>query len=111
MFYVFLLILGVLGAGLYLMMFLQNVPGAVEDRLGALEPLPGNLGEWQVDQDSTQAADARAQGLIRERRVFLDEGRNQLLQQVRYKSATTQEIVRADPDQVLKRRRVRKPSA
>ncbi|HTU64079.1 MAG TPA: hypothetical protein VMF89_36690 [Polyangiales bacterium] len=107
MFYLFLLVLAVLGVGIYLLFFLQNVPGAVEERLGALEPLPPDLGEWQEDT-STEAGQARAQGLQREVRWFLDESSipGRLLRQARYRDLASNEIVRADPDQVVKRKRL-----
>ena len=109
MFYLFLLVLAVLGVGIYLLFFLQHVPGAVEERWGALEPLPENLGQWQ-DDSSAEAAQARAQGLQREVRWFLDESSipGRLLRQARYRNLATGEIVRADPDQVVKRKRVRR---
>lgn len=106
MFYVFLLILAALGIGIYLIVFLGNVPGAAEERLGVLEPLPSDVGEWQEDLDSAEAASACEQGLKREQLTFFDEARGRLLRQVRYRHAESNEIVRADPDRVVKRRRV-----
>lgn len=106
MFYVFLLVLAALGIGIYLIVFLGNVPGAAEERLGVIEPLPPDVGQWQEDLDSPEAARAREEGLKRESRTFFDEARGRLLRQVRYRHAESDEIVRAEPDQVVKRRRV-----
>jgi hypothetical protein len=106
-FYVFLLVLAALGIGIYLIVFLGNVPGAAEERLGVLEPLPPDLGQWKEESDTREASVAREQGLKREVRTFFDEAHGRLLRQVRYRSIESNEIVRADPDQVLKRRRVR----
>lgn len=108
MFYVFLLVLAGLGALVYLTFFLQNVPGALEERLGVLEPLPPKLGEWEKDLQSAEAARAEAEGLQREVRYFLDESQGQLLKQARYRSLASDEIVRVEPDQSVKRRRVKR---
>lgn len=108
MFYVFLLVLAALGIGIYLIVFLGNVPGAAEERLGVLEPLPSDVGKWQEDLDSTEGKGASEQGLKRETRTFFDEARGRLLSQVRYRDAESNEIVRAEPDRVVKRRRVRR---
>jgi hypothetical protein len=105
-FYVFLLVLAALGIGIYLIVFLGNVPGAAEERLGVLEPLPPDLGEWTEDCDSPEAKRAGAEGLQRQVRTFFDESRGRLLLQARYRRITDGEIVRAEPDRVLKRRRV-----
>ena len=107
MFYVLLLVLAALGVGIYLIVFLGNVPGAVEERLGVLEPLPPDLGQWKEESDTSEVARAAEQGLKREVRTFLDEGQGRLLRQVRYRNIATDEIVRAEPDQVIKRRRIR----
>lgn len=106
MFYTFLLILAALGIGIYLVVFLGNVPGAAEERLGVLEPLPTDLGEWKEDRDSPEAQRATGEGLTREVRTFFDEARGRLLLQARYRRVNDGEIVRAEPDRVLKRRRV-----
>jgi hypothetical protein len=108
-FYVFLLVLAGLGIGIYLIVFLGNVPGAAEERLGVLEPLPPDVGQWQEDLSSPEAARAREEGLRREVRTFFDEARGRLLRQARYRHPDSNEIVRADADLVVKRRRVRHP--
>lgn len=102
MYYVFLVVTAAVAVGVYLLVIFRNVPGAVEERLGVLEPLPPDIGVWKADGDP---ASARADGLTREQRLFLDQGK--LVRQTRYRDATTGEIVRADKDQVVKRRRIK----
>jgi hypothetical protein len=106
-FYVLLLVLAALGIGIYLIVFFGNVPGAAEERLGVIEPLPPDVGLWKEEPDTSGATRAGEQGLKREVRTFFDEAHNRLLRQVRYRNVETNEIVRAEPDQVIKRRRVR----
>jgi hypothetical protein len=112
MFYVFLLIVAAAGIAIYLLFILREVPGAAEERLGRLEDLPPDLGQWKSDGDSSEGKAAIERGERREVRFFFDQtgggfrgGR--LLRQVRYRSAETNEILRADPDEVIKRKRVR----
>lgn len=107
MLYVFLLIVAVLGIGLYLLFFLQNVPGAVEERLGVLEPLPADLGVWKaVDTPGVPGAGG-TRPEIREERLFLDEARGKLLHQVRFRNPDTGEIMRVEKDRAVKRRRIK----
>lgn len=108
MFYLLLLVLAALGIGIYLIVFFGNVPGATEERLGVLEPLPPDVGQWKEELDSAEAASADQQNLKRESRTFFDEAHGRLLRQVRYRHAESNEIVRVEPDQVVKRRRVRR---
>lgn len=108
MFYVFLLIIAVLGIGMYLLFFLQNVPGAAEERLGVMEPLPEDVGEWKLDAESADARGAAEQGLRRETRTFYDEARRRLLRQARYRSVETGDIVRVEPDELVKRKRIKR---
>jgi hypothetical protein len=108
-FYVLLLVIAALGGAIYLLFILQNVPGMAEERLGVLEPLPPDVGEWKRDEDSEAARGAAREGLIREVRTFFDEPAGKLFRQVRYRSAESGQIVRTEPDERLKRRRV-KPS-
>ncbi|HET9959398.1 MAG TPA: hypothetical protein VFQ61_33135 [Polyangiaceae bacterium] len=109
MFYLFLLVLAVLSAGVYLVVFFQSVPGAAEERLGLLEPLPEDLGVWKPDASTEEGKSAERAGLRREQRHYFDEAKGKLFLQVRYRSLENDEIVRADPDRVIKRRRIRKP--
>jgi hypothetical protein len=106
-FYVLLLVLAAAGAGIYFLVFMQNVPGAAAERFGTLEPLPEDCGEWKPDEESPQAAAAEREGLKREVRFFFEEGKQRLLKQGRYRSIASNEVVRVDPDQVVKRRRLK----
>lgn len=103
-YYVFLLVVAVLAIVAYLLLVYRSVPGAVEERLGVLEPLPDDLGVWKADV-SPAAEAARAEGLCREVRTFLDQDR--LIEQTRYRNLESGEIVRVDKDRVLKRKRIK----
>lgn len=107
MFYVFLIICGAIGIGIYLLFIMNLVPGAKEERIGVLEPLPEDVGKWKEEHESDAGKLAAADGLVREVRHFHYETNGRLVRQVRYKSRVTGEIVRAEPDEVVKRRRVR----
>lgn len=107
MFYLLIVFLAAAGGAIYFFFFVQNVPGAKEERLGALEPLPPDLGVWKEDESSPEAVAATKEGLIREVRFFFEEGRGRLLKQSRYRSRETSTIVRTDPDEIVKRRRLR----
>jgi hypothetical protein len=106
-FYVFLLICGALGIGIYLLFILNLVPGAKEERLGVLEALPPEVGSWKEDADSDAGKRAASEGLVRQERYFFYETRNRLVLQVRYRNRETGEIVRTEPETAVKRRRVR----
>jgi hypothetical protein len=111
-FYVFLVLVAVLGVGVYLLFIFKLVPGAMEERLGVLEPLPDDVGKWKLDEHSSEAKAALARGRKREERLFFEEGagvlaQGRLLRQVRYRNATSNEIEEVEPDQPVKRRRVR----
>ena len=105
--YLFLLLILAIGAGIYLLFILPSVPGAVEERLGVLEPLPEDLNVWKIDDDSPDGKRAREQGEIREVRTLFEEERARLVRQVRYRRAVSDEIVRVEPEQIVKRRRVK----
>jgi hypothetical protein len=107
LFYVFLLVCGALAIALYLLFIFNLVPGAKEERLGVLEALPEDLGKWKVDDASDSGKQAAGEGLVREVRYFFYEANNRLVLQVRYRSAETSEIVRTEPEAVVKRRRLR----
>lgn len=104
-FYLFLLGVGAVGALAYMGLFLSHVPGAKDERFGALPDLPEVMGKWVEDEARN------AEGLICERRHLLTEGgafgSGKLLLQVRYRDAETREIVRIDDEQIIKRRRVK----
>ncbi len=112
MFYLFLLVVAALSIGLYLLFIFSQVPGVKDQRLGVLEPLPDDLGKWKVDEGSPEADAARGEGLVREvRQIFHEQeglfAQGRLVLQVRYKSASG-EIVRVEPEQEIKRRRLKK---
>lgn len=110
MFYGFLL--GVAAAGGLIYLFVAGLfPGLKEERFGVLEPLPGNLGKWESDPESDAGRAALANGQKLEVRMLFEEGgllgSGRLLRQSRLRDATTNEIQRVLPDEVVKRRRVR----
>jgi hypothetical protein len=107
LFYVFLVVVGVVAAALYVTLFVKEVPGFAEQRLGKLEDLPPDVGKWREDAESPEASAARDEGLVREVRHWWDSERSKLWLQVRYRDAKTREIVRVEPDVPVKRRRVR----
>jgi hypothetical protein len=107
MFYVFLLVCGALSIGIYLLFIMNLVPGAKEERIGVLEALPADVGKWKVDGDSAEGRLAASEGLVREVRYFHYEASGRLVRQVRYRSAEKGDIVRTDPEEAVKRRRVR----
>ena len=103
----FLLVIAAIGGLLYILVIHREVPGAVEQRFGVLEALPEDIGVWKVDEESEEGKAAVARGLRRESRLFHDLQANRLLRQVRFRNQATNEIVRVDPDEVVKRRRIR----
>ena len=112
MFFVFLIVVAAAGIALYLLLIMREVPGAAEERFGRLEALPADIGKWRVDEASEETAAAKARGLRREERFLLAEKSGffsgpRLLRQVRYRSIETNEIVRIEPDRVVKRKRIR----
>ena len=107
MFYVFLLICGALGIGIYLLFIMNLVPGAKEERLGVLEALPPELGKWKDDAESDAGKRAASEGLVRQERHFFYETSGRLVFQVRYRSRETGEIVSTEPETAVKRRRLR----
>ena len=112
MFYVFLVVVAIASIAIYLLFIMETVPGAKEERLGILEPLPEDIGRWRADSSSTEAKAAIARGLQREERLFVEEGqgmfaRDRLVHQVRYRNVLTAEIEAVEPDQAVRRRRIR----
>jgi hypothetical protein len=101
--YVFLLIVGAVGALAYILLFFSHVPGAKDERLGKLEALPADLGKW--------VQRAEEAGLIKEERYLMADSsgvdESKLLLQVRYRDPKTDEIVRVDPEKAYRRRRIR----
>jgi hypothetical protein len=107
MFYVFLVLVGMAGLGVYVLFIFNLVPGVQAERMGVLEPLPPDVGTWKVDETSDAAVRARAEGLVREVRHFYYEGKSKLVLQVRYKQPDSGDIVRVEPEEPVKRKRVR----
>jgi hypothetical protein len=107
MFYFFLVLVGIIGIGVYVLFIFNLVPGAQEERLGVLEPLPEDVGRWHADADSDASKAATREGLVREVRHYFYEATGRLVLQVRYKHAETGEIVRVEPDRAVKRKRIR----
>lgn len=111
MLYVFLVLLGLVAVGVYLVFIMREVPGLAEQRLGRLE-LPPDVGKWKLDEESAEAERAKSEGLKREVRFFWDAGagflgRGRMLRQVRYRDLETNAIQRVEPDETVKLRRVR----
>jgi hypothetical protein len=102
-----LLVVGLIGIGIYVLFILNLVPGAAEERLGVLEPLPPDTGTWKrVDQE--RATPATTGGLVCEVRHYFSQAENRLALQKRYRDPGTNEIVRVDPERTIMRRRIRK---
>lgn len=111
--YVLLGCIALAAVALYLLVIFREVPGAVAERLGELEGLPPNLGEWTVDESSSEAQAARARGLQREQRTWREPGsgflgRDRLVLQIRYRDLQTGAIHSAEPDRELRRRRIKR---
>jgi hypothetical protein len=109
-FYLFLLGVATVGGIIYL--FVAGLfPGLKEERFGVLEPLPSDLGKWQVDAETEAGRAATAAGQKREVRLLFEEGgligSGKLTRQARLRDAATNEIVRILPDEPVKRRRIR----
>jgi hypothetical protein len=107
----FVIIVAILGIAIYLTVVLRAVPGAVDERLGRLEDLPPDVGQWVRDDSSPEAKAASGEGLLRETRTLLDEGglfgRQQLVVQARYREGEGGKIVRVDPERRTVRKRLR----
>ena len=103
----FLVAIAFIGGLFYILVIHREVPGALEQRFGVLEALPEDIGKWKVDDESEEGKAATARGLRRESRLFHDVQANRLLRQVRFRNQATNEIVRVDPDEVVKRKRIR----
>jgi len=111
-FYVFLVLVAVLGIGVYLLFIFKLVPGAMEERLGVLEPLPEDVGKWKLDEVSPEGKAALDRGRKREERLFFEErqgllAQGRLVRQVRYRNALSNAIEEVLPDQPVKRKRIK----
>lgn len=111
MIYIFVVLIGGLGAIAYLAIMLNAVPGAAEERFGKLEELPENLGQWLTDETSDEASALTAQGKRLEVRYLLEPGslfRPQVVvKQSRVRDAVSNEIIEVRPE--LRTRRRRRP--
>lgn len=107
MFYLFLVVVGILGIGIYVLFIFNLVPGVKEERIGVLEALPEDVGKWKPDESSDAGRAATKEGLVRETRHYFYEATGKLVFQVRYKRPATNEIVRVEPDEPVRRKRVR----
>ena len=110
--YVLLGCIGLAAVAVYLLVIFREVPGALVERLGELEGLPQNLGEWTPEETSPEAQSAAARGLTRERRTWREPGQgwfggDRLVLQVRYRDKQTGAVHSAEPDQELRRRRIK----
>jgi hypothetical protein len=108
----FLVMIAVIGGLLYLLVVHREVPGAVEQRFGILEPLPPDVGTWKIDDESEAGKVAARQGLRREVRLFHDPhggllGGGRLVRQVRYRNPATNSVVRVEEDAPVRRRRIK----
>src|SRR6478735_5442424 len=74
----------------------REVPGGWDRRFGVREPLPPDVGKWTLDNESPEGEAASRSGTQREVRLFYDPHRRgtKLVRQVRYRSITTNAIVR-----------------
>jgi hypothetical protein len=111
-FFLFLLIVAALGIGVYLVFIFKLVPGAAEERLGVLEPLPDDIGQWRADEDSALGKAALQRNRRREERLFFEEGKGllaggRLVRQVRYRNLSTNAIEEVELDEPVKRKRIR----
>lgn len=110
----FLLIATALGTLVYLVLVHGSVPGSLDERLGELEPLPPNLGQWVPDDGSEALRGATREGFRREVRYLHVPAsgllsKEYLVRQVRYRNLATAEIGHVEPEQKTARRR-RKPA-
>jgi hypothetical protein len=113
LFYLFLLGVAVVGGIIYLALIAFGLfPGLKEERIGVLEPLPPNLGKWQLDAESDAGRQAALAGKKLEVRFLFEEGgllgAGKLLRQARLRDGTTNEILQVLPDDVIKRKRIRR---
>jgi hypothetical protein len=103
----FLVVIAAIGGLMYVLILYRNIPGAMDQRFGVLEALPEDIGEWKVDTESEEGKAAQARGLKRETRYFYDQQKDRLLKQVRYRNQATNAIAHVEPDEIVKRKRIR----
>ncbi len=103
----FLVAVAIIGGLLYILVIHREVPGAVEQRFGVLESLPEDVGKWKEDTESDEGKAAAQRGLRREVRTFHDVRANKLVRQARIRNRATGEITHVEPDEPVRRKRVR----
>jgi hypothetical protein len=89
--------------GVFMVYFTAASTTPIEFFFGRYEPPPADLGVWKP------AGESGAGGLLREQRLLLPEGRANAgwyILQVRHRDPVTRAVVRLEPEQRLKRRRV-----
>lgn len=89
--------------GVFMVYFTAASTTPIEFFFGRYEAPPADLGVWKP------AGVSAADGLLREERLLLPEGRanaGRLILQVRHRDPLTRAVVRVEPEQRLKRRRV-----
>jgi len=77
-----------------------------------LEPLPEDVGQWHADETSELGKASMLRNRKREERLFFEEGKGllaqgRLVRQVRYRNLSTNAIEEVEPDQPVKRKRIR----
>lgn len=110
MIYFFVVLIGALGFLAYLGIMFNAVPGALDERLGTLEELPENLGEWTYDTESDEGKSLAAEDKRLEMRYLLESSgalfkRQYLVRQVRVRDLASNEIVQIRPEQRIVRKR------
>jgi hypothetical protein len=111
MIFVFVVLVAACGTGLYLALMYGSIPGAVDERLGKLEPLPPTLGQWLVDDETELGRQQIALGRVREvRTLYVSSdglfGRKHFLVQARSRDVHSGEIVDVEPELQKPRRRL-----
>jgi hypothetical protein len=109
----FLVAIAAIGALFYLLVIYREIPGAVEQRLGVLEELPEDVNKWKTDEESEAGKAAVLKGLRRESRLYFDAnagvmGSGKFVRQARYRNRATNEITSVEPDEPVRRKRVKK---
>ncbi|HEX2733407.1 MAG TPA: hypothetical protein VHM70_17470 [Polyangiaceae bacterium] len=111
MIFVFLVLVAAVGYAVYLAVMYASIPGAVDERLGELEALPPNLGQWVADEESEGGRRQKALGRQREvRTLYISNegwfGRKHFLIQTRTRDLVTGEVVEVEPEVRAQRRRI-----
>lgn len=110
MIFVFVVLVAAVGTGLYLTLMYGSIPGAIDERLGKLEPLPASLGQWLVDDETELGRQRIALGRVREVRTLYVQseglfGGKHFLIQARTRDVHSGEIVDVEPERRAPRRR------